>query len=303
MKRFPDNARVCFVGDSITAAFNYVARVADYYLEKFPDAHVRFFNSGVAGGTARSQRIFLADDTLCHKPTHAVIMVGVNDSARWVMGNSRSAENYAFLVSCYEAYKKNLADLCDELEKNGVEITLCTPVPYAEYQPVGQEPFHGGYALIAGYADFCRTLAAQRGYPLCDYHSYVTQKLQTENLYNDDRIHPNDKGHHYMAECFLKLQGLEMGEFCDIPKKYDELRRVSMVVRDIFAVELMVIGDLNYGWSIEQKTECVKKYIDEGKAPTDYFKRITEDYLKYKPLQDKYADLTEQLTEELMGQG
>jgi len=301
MERFPDNARVCFVGDSITATYDHPARVADYYLTRFPGCGMRFYCCGVAGGTARSQRIFLKDDTLCHKPTHAVLMRGVNDSARWLLGEEKSARRYEILKARYDDYTKNLPMLCDELEKENVKITLCTPVPYAEYQETAQPPLRGGYALIAGYADFCRRFAAERGYPLCDYHAYFAEKMQTEDLFGPDHIHPVEKGQYYMAKCFLEFQGLEIGEFAPIPEKYEELRRVSMLVRNIFAVELMVIGDLNYDKTTEEKLRIVQDYIDAGKAPTDYFKNITAQYMQNKCRQDELARLTHELTEQVMG--
>ena len=48
MNRFGDNARVCFFGDSIAPQNQYVAHIASYYREHFPEAKVEFYNCGIS---------------------------------------------------------------------------------------------------------------------------------------------------------------------------------------------------------------------------------------------------------------
>ena len=115
MARFPDGARVCFVGDSLTATFNYEGLIAAFYRDNFRDSKVRIYNCGVAGGRAASQLAFLEKDTLIHKPTHAVVMLGVNDSARWILQNEKTEQRFFDLVRAYEKYKVDLPALCDAL--------------------------------------------------------------------------------------------------------------------------------------------------------------------------------------------
>ena len=176
---------------------------------------------------------------------------------------------------------------------------MCTPPPYAEYQETEEAPLKGGHALISGYAEVCRQLAKEKNYPLCDVHNYLTKKLQSEDLYRADHIHPTERGQYYIAKCMLEHQGLDIGEEKPIPESFSELRACSMIVRDILGVELMVIR--NYTLPLEEKMAYVQKYVDENRAPTPYFKRITENYLKYKSEQNLYVSRTEKLTDELMG--
>lgn len=298
MKRFPDGARVCFIGDSITAVFEYVAHISEHYMENYPYSKIRIYNSGVSGGTAKMAHTFLKDDTLCHKPTHAYIMFGVNDSMRWSLAEERTNERYDFLVSAYENYKKDLAVLCDALEAENVEITICTPPPYAEYRIGGEEPYKGGYALMLGYAQYCRQFAKERNYPLCDVHSYLAKIMQTEDIYSDDRVHPTPKGQYYIAKCILEHQGLLIGEEKPISEKLKELRDVSQVTREIFGAELMVIR--NYELPVEEKISFIKNFL-KGDISVPYFRVVSESYLMHKSEQQKYADLTEKLTDELMG--
>ena len=42
--------------------------------------------------------------------------------------------------------------------------------------------------------------------------------MQTDDLYNDDCVHPTPHGYYYMAKCFLEFQGLDIGEEKEIPE-------------------------------------------------------------------------------------
>ncbi len=299
MERFPDGARVCFVGDSITATFNYEGHIAAFYRDNFRDSKVRIYNCGVAGGRAASQLAFLEKDTLVHAPTHAVVMLGVNDSARWLLEQKKTEERYLHLESAYERYKKDLPTLCDALENAGAKIILCTPAPYAEYQESPRPALKGGYALVAAYADFCRQLAKERSYPLCDYHSYLTKKLQTEAFYNDDHVHPNDRGQYYIAKCFLEFQGLDIGEQKPLPSDFSELISESMILRDILSAKINVIG--KYDLDDAENERIVREYLAKDRAPTVYHKHIANVFLEYKDHWDEHMDKVRKLTDELMG--
>ena len=42
MERFPDNSRVCFVGDSITHNNKYLMHIVACYKEHFPKANINY---------------------------------------------------------------------------------------------------------------------------------------------------------------------------------------------------------------------------------------------------------------------
>ncbi len=299
MYKFPDNSTVCFVGDSITAAFNYEAIIANYYIENLRSSNIRIYNCGVAGGTAKSQLEYLTDDTLCHNPTHVVITLGVNDSQRWAFEESEGMERYKRLTDAYEDYKINLPRLCDELEGHNIKIILCTPPPYAEYQNTSEPAYKGGYALILGYAAFVRELAKERDYPLCDYHKYLTEIMQREDLYVEDHVHLTDNGHYYMAKCFLEFQGYELNEQKPLSEDFKKLIEASGVLRDIYAAELMIIGE--YKLSIDEKLKIVQRFLDNGEARDEYFFGIANNYIANKVKMNEYEDIVEYLTTKLMG--
>ena len=82
MNGFPQNARVCFLGDSITHNNGYVSHISAFYHENFKERNVNFYNCGVAGGGVNTLLANFEDDIMAHNPTHAVIMIGINDSER-----------------------------------------------------------------------------------------------------------------------------------------------------------------------------------------------------------------------------
>ena len=72
MNGFPKNARVCFIGDSITHNNGFVSYISAYYHEYLKDRKVNFYNCGVAGGRTRTALCVMDKDVFPHNPTHAV---------------------------------------------------------------------------------------------------------------------------------------------------------------------------------------------------------------------------------------
>jgi len=212
MYGFPENARVCFLGDSITHNNGFVSRITAFYHENFKEKNINFYNCGVSGGTVETLLSIFDEDILAHNPTHAVIMIGINDSGRGFLLEPRSKERYQKLLNAFESYKKNLTELCNLLKQNDVEIILCTQTPYDEYQDSEENVLPGGFALMTSYAEYIRNFAQTNGFKLCDYQKYFIEKLAEEDLISPDRVHPNDDGQYHMAKCFLAFQGYEIGE-------------------------------------------------------------------------------------------
>ena len=104
LPKFPDNSRVVFIGDSITAANLVLPRV----IEAYRGRGIKFYNCGVAGGTAEFAVKIFDKDVKKFKPTHAVISFGINDSRRELLAEPRSEERLAQLVHFLLVYRKRL---------------------------------------------------------------------------------------------------------------------------------------------------------------------------------------------------
>jgi lysophospholipase L1-like esterase len=286
MGRFSDGSRVCFVGDSITHANHFVAHIVDYYRKNFPKSGIEFYNCGISGGRLGTSLNSFDEDILPWKPTHAVLMIGINDSNRTLL-NSQRADRYDALAGAFCQYKKNLELLAERFKDIGAELTLCTPAPYAEYIESSVEPLRGCSALMLGYSEYLKQFAKEKGYPLCDYHSYMTRLLSSsdEVLYGADRVHPTKDGHFYMAKCFLEFQGLELSER-EISKDLDEWRKAVNSLRDTLATEHFLLND-DFTKSDEERMAAICAYRDDPvEGPhKDYFLSLARAYPENKKRQ------------------
>lgn len=292
MSRFPDGARVCFIGDSITHNNIHLAHIVAYYREHFPEAKVEFYNCGIAGGAVSTTLNAFDTDILPHDPTHAVIMIGINDSERDYL-NGKVETKYKHLQDAFDRYKENLTKLCGRLDSMGVDITLCTQMPYAEYSESEMTPLRGGYALMLGYADYVRSFAEKRGYPICDYHSYATRIMQTENIFCEDHIHPSDRGQYYMAKCFLAFQGYDLGEEKELPEDVKKWHDATYMVRDNTAVIHFLLND-EFSMPSEEKDAKIQAYLDnEQTGPyVEYFKSVAKNYIDTKAKHEEFKRIS-----------
>ena len=288
MNAFPENARVAFIGDSITAGCNFTARIAAYYVRHLPHLGVTFKNAGVSGGSTQSAMLYYDASVASFHPTHALIMLGVNDSDRTALLLADGEEKNARLDAAYERYVTRMHALLDRLAADSVTVTLCTPAPYAEFMPSEQEVLPGGYALIRRYAEVVRALAQERGLDLIDYHASLSEYYLCETLYNPDRVHPNDQGHHRMACTVLSAQGLTPDDYRPLVEELSDLpplaewNALAAKVTSIYAVEWMVVR--NFELPNDEKLALVQRTIDENKWDgVPYFQNITAAYMKNKP--------------------
>lgn len=297
MKRFPNGSRVCFVGDSLINENLILSWIANCYRNNFPDEDIRFFNCGTAGGTAEFALKSFKDDVMRYKPTHAVVAFGINDSARWCLRNEKGVERYNVLKQCFETYKKCIEELCDKILENNIELILCTPAPYDEYEPSDQETFKGGYALMSEYANFIRYFAKEKNYTLCDYYEKMVEIMQTDKLYNPDHIHPTAHGYYKMAEIFLQKQGLEIGEEIDIKQKYPMWNEAISSYRKLFIAECMVLKKAEL--SEDEKLKIASDYVKDNQPIADnwrikWFVELCKNYLENRK---KTAFLSKQIEE------
>lgn len=288
MNGFPKGARVVFLGDSITHANDYIARIVNYYHEYLSDRKVNFYNCGVSGGNLGTLLTIFDEDIAIHEPTHAVIMIGINDSARYLLSDlPRGKERYDRMLSTFDLYKERLSTICKKLEALGCEIILCTQTPYDEYQESDVPAFQGGFALLSAYAEYVRCYAKEKGYKLCDYHTYISMVAQSEAIINSDRVHPNEFGHYHMAKCFLEFQGYDIGEYKDIPEYLSEWRNRVSELRDIHAAEYLIIQD--YSLSTEERISTIKEKLEDSTLD-NYFTNLSKRYVVNKPKQKQIEE-------------
>lgn len=289
--RFPKGARVCFVGDSITYDNTYLAHIVSYYKKHFPEDCVEFYNCGIPGCELKTTLAVFDEDVAAYKPTHLVLLMGANDCCiSWLLEDH--AKQYVNLKEIYENFQKNIARFCELAKKIGAELTLCTPVPHDEYQKSDEQLYPGAYALLMGYANFVRNFARENGYPLCDYHPYIAQRMHGETLFNTDRVHPNSRGQYYMAKCFLEFQGLDLGEEEPFSEEIVHWRSVVSDIRNTITAEHFFLKD-DFSKTHEERKEIISKYVipDDCFNPT-LFKELLDNYPARKAKQAENIQFT-----------
>ena len=284
MNRFSNDSRVCFVGDSITHGNTFLMHIVSHYKKKYPDSNINFYNCGISGANLDEHLKILEADTLTYNPTHVVMMIGINDSGRENLLDCRSAERYQKLKFAFEKYKKNLSEIYRIFKSKGIELILCTCAPYDEYSDFCIGELRGGMPLIMSYNEHIRNFARENGLELCDYFTYMVEKMQTECLYCDDRVHPNDVGHYYMAKCFLEHQGLTL-ENESLSEKIIEWNECVNNLRDIWACESLVIGDFSLEYDDGMKKLTAFLESENKDECSVYLRGLAEKYQTNKPFQ------------------
>ena len=297
MDRFQAHARVCFVGDSITHAGHFQKHIVAYYRKNFPDAKVEFYNCGISGGNLRNTISIYNEDIDIYSPTHTVLMIGVNDSRRDRLNHEASDEKYEKIFEAYERYKNNVEEFYRLTKEKGVELILCTPAPYDEYQKVDSPVLKGGYALMLGYAEFIGAFAKENGLALCDYHAAMTRAMQREVLYSSDRVHPNNRGHFYMAKEFLASQNLELSDDETSSVAIEKWYSLTQKIRDVVAAEYFSSPDY-LKMTSEERFDLIKSLVEKmNQKPVDdgdYVGGLFRRYLVNKPHLAEYIDAVKQ---------
>lgn len=301
---FPAGARVVFIGDSITAGVNYCTRVAAHYKKYLPERKVVFHGAGISGGSATSAMLYYDTQIKPFGATHATVMLGVNDSDRTALTLADAEAKQTRLDAAFEKYCRLMGELLDRLAADGVEVTLCTPAPYAEFFVTGEEPLPGGYALIRRYAEQVRRMAGERELGLIDFHSFLSERYLTEEIYNPDHVHPNDMGQYRLAQCLLGSQGLTIDPYTPLEALKEaepllgEWSTLTGKISGLYAVEWMVIR--NFAMPAEEKLALVQSYIDDGRySEQPYFRNITNQFMEYKPRETEVLNRIDEIREEL----
>lgn len=217
---FSQNARVAFIGDSITHSASTVSYIQQYYVKHLAERRVKIFNLGTGGDTAEGALERLEADVFRARPTEAVVMLGTNDirfslySAEPTEAERREAEERA------ARHLAAMRQLAGELHSRGIAVTLCSSIGRDELTPPTDtaldrtcRSFGATARLAALYEENCRALSGM----LTQTVDYLTpiQTLQSElltaggpSLFTVDRTHASPLGHQLMARIFLRAQGL-----------------------------------------------------------------------------------------------
>lgn len=217
---FKKGDRITFLGDSITAQYQYSSYIELYLTTRYPDWKLMFLNAGIGGDTAnggagRFQRTVLDD-----KPTVVTINFGMNDAGYG-----------AFNANANKVYVEKTTAMLDMAKKAGVRVALISPNavdrrknPNFKLYLETQKQF---YAPL-------KEIAEKNGATFVDQYAVTraaVEKLETENKTTIvpyyDGFHTSSSGGMLMAHSILtglKVPALVSQVSIDVagsPKKAD----------------------------------------------------------------------------------
>ena len=212
-QRFENGDRVCFIGNSITHAGDFHHNIMQYYVTRFPEKTVTFFNCGLSGDMTSGVLRRMENDVLVHKPTYAVIMIGMNDVGRnyYRPYPVLNADTLQKRESALNTYRRNLDSIVSILRSKKIKVILQKPSIFDETAQLTMETKIGCNGALKICADYMQQLADKYKLQTVDYWTIMTtlnqtlqQKDPSATIVGRDRVHPGAPGHLVMAYQFLK---------------------------------------------------------------------------------------------------
>ena len=223
---FESGDTVVFFGDSITHGGRYHEFVTDYYRTRFPEARIRFVNSGIGGDTCAGARPRIPVDVAEYDPTWVCFHFGMNDVSRGSYAATPTAAMMMGADAAQEAFGRNLATLVGAVRKAvpSARFVYFTPTPYDDTAVVTNLPANApawartnqvgcntALALLSGRvlrkAESDGALGVNWYSPLESFLMARRAKDPHYMLTSWDRVHPGALGHSIMAWEFLLAQG------------------------------------------------------------------------------------------------
>jgi len=168
------------------------------------------------------------------------------------------------------------------IKENGAEIIMCLPVPYDEISNFDSENLKC-QARLDEAIEHQKRIAQKYCCYIVDFRNAIMPHLHNVQLYNDDRVHPNDLGHHYMAQIFLNQIGEKDTLDFDTPFIYEEWNRLRHDAEKKYKpIDYVEFCDIYEYWvknlTNEEKKKVVKERLEKYEDKTQY---IPSSYQKY----------------------
>lgn len=274
---FPSDARVCFVGDSLTSC-SWSEYVYEYYLEKCPGTKLRMYNAGIGSATISFIMNYLEEDVFVWKPTHVVIMFGANDIPHYAGGVEDKTK----------AFENDMRRLAQVFIDRNVTVYFAVEPRYPQVQ-----------TDCDIYHNVTMKLAKEMNTGVCDFYTLFDPFMQQYHdiVIQEDQTHFTQIGEAVIARLFLYSQGFDI----DITDYKAMLKRIDMTYygdrKNIFdrklramwfaeaLILIAVIGD-----SVENKLKRLYGRIptraDGAWGDLEFYRAI--DYIEIRPNMDIY---------------
>lgn len=286
---FKDRDVVCFLGDSITAADKWTAEVYQTLRKKYK---IKCYTCGVPGGRARRAAKYLHARCLIHNPDYVTVCFGINDIDRFCYKDKSDPENLEQIEKSLKDYENAIDSIVTDIIDSGATPILCVPSPYDEVSDVETENLNCQCGLDE-VEKILRRIAEKYNCPIVDFKKEFAPLLGKRELVKADRVHPNDDGHHVMAQSFLR----DVGEIADcdfdtpfVIEDWNEKRQEFLQVLNMLNfVEYCALFDEYYDRDLtnEQKKEIVKEWYERHEDKTDFIAQSYKEYVDKIDVYDK----------------
>lgn len=192
-----DGQKIAFLGDSITQqGWERPSGYVNEVVSGLASAGVTVvpLPAGIGGNKSNDMLARLQGHVLAKKPDWMTLSCGVND----VWHGDRGVN--------LEDYTKNITAILDACQAAGVKVLVLTATPISEKLDAPQN------VKLAGYNDFLRTIAKERGLPLADLNAdmqaAIAAKTKESAPLTVDGVHMANAGNILMARGVLRALGL-----------------------------------------------------------------------------------------------
>ena len=196
------STRIVFFGDSITEAGvnrgGYITQLRDSLEAHKLGKAFELIGAGISGNKIYDLYLRLENDVLEKKPKIVIIYIGVNDI--WHKETHRTGTDADKFKKFYEA-------IIAKLQKQKIQVTLCTPACIGE-RKAGANPMD---AELDAYSQIIRDLAEEKNCGLCDFRKAFANYEAAHNaddlsssILTTDGVHLNIKGNKLVAEMLLE---------------------------------------------------------------------------------------------------
>ncbi|MDX1948104.1 MAG: SGNH/GDSL hydrolase family protein [Pirellulaceae bacterium] len=244
---------VVFLGDSITAAGQYVALVDAWIVSQRWEHSPKIIDCGLASETVsglseeghaggKFPRPDLAerlDRVLAlTKPDLVFACYGINCGIYQPLDEDR-----------FQKYQQGYQRLKAAIEKAGAKLIVVTPPFYDEQRSPKNFSYNG---VLDKYSDW---LLSQRaaGWIVIDLHGPMTREVQKRRqddpkfTFQPDGVHPNSDGHWFIARQLIRALGDEAATEAATPADMLKLRGVSADLLPLVQQRMAVLRDAYVG--------------------------------------------------------
>ncbi len=213
---FPAEARIGFVGDSLTRMGFYHRNLCLFYATRYPSRMLFPRSFGVSGDTAAGCAMRYGWDIAPFKADVLTLSTGVNDACVWLYEtDSPDDANLATREKEFKEHVKSTRRFIKMAKENGSQVIVVAPALYDQTAEMDVPKRIGANDTLRRMMDSDRRTAEAFGCPFIDINTpmmKINEFMQRRNprytIVGPDRVHPKEVGHLVMAVAILKAQGV-----------------------------------------------------------------------------------------------